>query len=193
MSSNVTAKQALAQHTAELAERRSLAAVNTQRRQGLENSISRLIAEQQLDGLDHSQRIAKAREELAEVSGWLKTWPAVESELVRRVGLAQAEARETWKKEMADRLAGLIAAEQELRGFYAAENMKFQVLCQKLRRVLALKDQFINDCFEKGLPLRHIAGTCEMPHTSPIPGTEAAVQAARETYRQFYGEDPKED
>jgi len=189
--SNNTAKQQLAQHQAELAERRSLAQINIQRRQDLHSAISRMTAEQEIDGIDHSKRLAKARADLALTEEWLKNWNHVESELVRRVGEATAAAKEEWKRDMVDRLAGSMAAEQELRKFHAIKNWEFQVLCLELRKVLRLKDQFIDACFEQGLPLRAHAGTCEMPHIPKYQGTEEGVAAARELYIEILGEDPE--
>lgn len=189
--SNTSAKQALAHHQAELSERRSLAAVNTQRRADLQAAISRMTAEQEIDGVDHSKRLVKARADLGLTEEWLRTWPAVESELVRRVGEAQAATTLEWRDEQIDRLAGCMAAEKALRLAYAVRNWEFQNLCFELRKVLRLKDQFLNDCFEQGLPLRQHAGTTEMPNGTRFAGTEQSVAAARELYREWTGEDPE--
>jgi hypothetical protein len=59
-------KQELLSIEAELSERQDLARNKAQRRGDLVKAISRMIAQQELDGVDHGTRIEKARSELSE-------------------------------------------------------------------------------------------------------------------------------
>lgn len=185
--SNTTAKAKLAEHQAELAERRSLAAVNIQRRADLQAAISRMTAEQEIDGIDHTQRLVKARQDLAEADAWLQTWPDVEQELCRRITAAELAAKAEEQQQRLHDMAALLEAEAALRIEFAAKHVQFAEIGYQLRNLLHTKEALIQASFEAGHPIRERAGTTEMSAWSQGIGTEGAVNFAKEELLRLTG------
>lgn len=132
---------------AELAERSAAATAQQQRRTEVERTISQLIAEQQLDGVDHSRRLDKLRAELGQLEDALSTWPAVEAELQRRLEVARVALAEAKKAELLQELAQLRADELAGRQRFAEAGLQFvevaTTLKQQLDRKLAIKAELL--------------------------------------------------
>ena len=133
-------KQQLANLRAELVERTTKASTSQERKGELTQSISRMVGEQALDGVDHSARIASAKAELALVEGYLNTWPDVQAELNRRVGEAEqalnAERLETAKA----RYTVLADLEAQQRREFANQVVSLAELSKRLLATISERD-----------------------------------------------------
>ena len=132
---------------AELAERSAAATAQQQRRAEVERTISQLIAEQQLDGVDHSSRLDKLRAELGQLEELLSTWPAVDAELQRRLEVARVALAEAKKAELLQELDQLRTNEDAGRRAFADVALQFvetaAALKQHLDRKLAIKAELL--------------------------------------------------
>lgn len=141
------ANQNFANVRAELAERSAAAAAQQQRRADVERTISQLIAEQQLDGVDHGSRLDKLRSELGQLEEVLSMWPAVEAELQRRLEAARSALAEAKKAELLQELEQLRANEDAGRRAFADAALQFvetaAALKRQLDRKLAIKAELL--------------------------------------------------
>lgn len=132
---------------AELAERAAAATAQQQRRAEVERTISQLIAEEQLDGVDHGARLGKLRTEQAQLEETLSTWPAVEAELQRRLTAARQAVDELEKAELLQELDQLRTNEVAGRQRFAEAGLQFvevaTTLKQQLDRKLAIKAELL--------------------------------------------------
>lgn len=132
---------------AELAERTAAATAQQQRRADVERTISQLIAEQQLDGVDHGARLNKLRAEFGQLEEVLSTWPAVEAELQRRLEVARVALAEAKKAELLQELDQLRTNEDAGRRAFADLALQFVetavALKQQLDRKMAIKAELL--------------------------------------------------
>lgn len=157
------AQQNLSETVAELQDRQSLAQTKGPRLAAVQREISRLNAEQELDGADHAKRIAKLESERDELVAWLDTWPDVKAELNRRIDEAQAAVTEEEQDQRMATLQTLLEAEPELRQRFASDMATFAETAQELRKLIADKEAIVNASFEHGHPIRDKAGDLMMP------------------------------
>jgi hypothetical protein len=177
-------KQELLNIEAELSERQALAKTKAQRRADLTRAISRMIAQQELDAVDHTARIERARAELSECEAWLATWPDVERELCERVKVAGEYRALEQQEQRMERLKELQGAEAQLRREFAERHIEFVKVAYELREALREKEQIANKSFENGHPIRDRIGSVEMPPWARIVGTESSVEMAQKMVKE---------
>ncbi|MEZ4870417.1 MAG: hypothetical protein R3C14_54310 [Caldilineaceae bacterium] len=136
----MTVKQKLADLWAELNERAASAERKRAHRVDLAKGISGLRAAQQLDGVDHSKRIAKLENEIADIDGWLATWPDVETELHQRIETANEELRQAGRAELLAELDGLLVDERAQRLAFAEQAVQLVGVSNVLQRTLERKE-----------------------------------------------------
>jgi hypothetical protein len=105
----------------------------------LEAEISRLTAEQELDGVDHTKRLTALQGELATVTQALATWPDVEAELLRRLDIAAAALGDQEHAERLTELAQLRQAEADQRLAFARHGLALLEAAQALQATLDRK------------------------------------------------------
>lgn len=141
------ARQNHADVAAELRERTAAATAQQQRRAEVARTISQLIAEEQLDGVDHGARLGKLRTEQAQLEETLSTWPAVEAELQRRLTAARQAVAELEKAELLQELVQLRTNEDAGRRAFADLALQFvetaATLKRQLDRKLAIKAELL--------------------------------------------------
>lgn len=115
-----TTKAALLQAQAELDARRQDAAQAAERLQMLRGRVSRLRAEEVLDGVSHARRIASDEKEITGLEQTLSVWPDVEVELERRIQAAEAAHIAALEADREQTLTTLTGRESELRERFAA-------------------------------------------------------------------------
>ena len=135
---------------AELAERAAAATAQQQRRADVERTISQLIAEQQLDGVDHGARLNKLRAELGQLEEALSTWPAVEAELQRRLEVARVALAEAKKAELLQELDQLRVSEDAGRRAFADLALQFVETAATLKRQLDRKMAIKAELLQRG-------------------------------------------
>jgi chromosome segregation ATPase len=114
------AKTKLLTAQAELSARQQDAAHGHERLRTLRDRVSRLRAEELLDGVSHARRISTDEKEIANLEQTLATWPDVEHELQRRIVAAEVELVTAQDAERQQTLAALAEQERELRERFAA-------------------------------------------------------------------------
>ncbi len=101
--------------------------------------IRRLNAASVLDRIDHSQEIAIAKAELAQITQQIEIWPDVQSELQRRIGQQQAEITRQLQSDRVSRLQAIFAEEEALRQVYITKALEFLAAADELHALIAQK------------------------------------------------------
>lgn len=144
------ARQNHADVAAELRERTAAATAQQQRRAEVGRTISQLIAEEQLDGVDHGARLGKLRTEQAQLEETLSTWPAVEAELQRRLTAARQAVAELEKAELLQELDQLRTNEDAGRRAFADLALQFVETAATLKRQLDRKMAIKAELLQRG-------------------------------------------
>ena len=135
---------------AELRERTAAATAQQQRRAEVARTISQLIAEEQLDGVNHGARLGKLRTEQAQLEETLSTWPAVEAELQRRLTAARQAVAELEKAELLQELDQLRTNEDAGRRAFADLALQFVETAATLKRQLDRKMAIKAELLQRG-------------------------------------------
>jgi len=133
-----------------LRERTAAATAQQQRRAEVARTISQLIAEEQLDGVDHGTRLGKLRTEQAQLEETLSTWPAVEAELQRRLTAARQAVAELEKAELLQELDQLRTNEDAGRRAFADLALQFVETAATLKRQLDRKIAIKSELLQRG-------------------------------------------
>ncbi len=129
-------KQQLADLKAELADRQSKAQAAQASKVELTQRISQLAAAQALDNVDHSKRIATAKAELAQTEQVLATWPDVETELKRRIVIAEQVVTNERVAQDAERYNVLNQQELQQRREFAQRVIDLATIAQALQNTI---------------------------------------------------------
>lgn len=120
------------------------------RRAEVARTISQLIAEEQLDGVDHGTRLGKLRTEQAQLEETLSKWPAVEAELQRRLTAARQAVAELEKAELLQELDQLRTNEDAGRRAFADLALQFVETAATLKRQLDRKIAIKAELLQRG-------------------------------------------
>ena len=129
-------RQAVADLNAEMADRQSKATAAQRSKTELTQRISQLIAAQQLDGVDHTARIATAQAELATATAYLDSWPDVQSELQRRICAAEQQLAQQKRAADTARYQVVSVQEAQLRRDFAGCVLALTEVAARLRPVI---------------------------------------------------------
>lgn len=135
---------------AELNERSAAATAQRQRLADVERTISQLIAEQALDGVDHGARLTKLRTEGSQLEEALSTWPAIEAELQRRLEAAGAAMAELEKANLLAELEQIRTAEDAGRRAFADVAIQFVETAAALKKQLERKTAIKAELLQRG-------------------------------------------
>ena len=154
MADNNNSKQQLANLRAELVERQAKASASQERKGELTQSISRMVGEQALDGVDHSARIASAKAELALVEQYLSSWPDVQAELNRRIGEAEQALNADRLETAKERYTVLADLEAQQRREFANQVVSLAELSKRLLTTISERDGLYAATHQQGgLPI----------------------------------------
>lgn len=144
------ARQDHANVRAELVERLADAAAKQQRNTELGRQISQLVAEQEIDGVDHTERLAKLRNEQAEIVQFLGTWPDVQAELERRLEAAVSALQQQEHQERLAELDTLRSMEAGQRDAFAGKAIELIEVSAALKQTLERKVAIRGEILESG-------------------------------------------
>lgn len=144
------ARQEHANAKAELIERQADAVAKQQRQAELGRQISQLVAEQEIDGVDHAKRLAKLRSEQAEIAQELATWPDVQAELERRLEATVSALQQHEHQERLAELDTLRSMEAGQREAFAGKAIELIEASAALKQTLERKVAIRGEILESG-------------------------------------------
>lgn len=134
-------KVALLQAQAELDARRQDAAQAVERLRMLRERVSRLRAEEALDGVNHGRRITSDAKEVTGLEQTLAVWPDVEAELIRRIQVAEDAHTAALEADRERTLAELAVRETELWTQFSAVGVQLLEVAAQLGDIRLAREE----------------------------------------------------